>query len=47
MRELDHVMIGIAAAMALLYLTESSAVWRIIKTMAEWALVILVLLWTL
>jgi hypothetical protein len=47
MRELDHVMIGIAAAMALLYLLGPSAIWRIVKTVAESALVILVFLWTL
>lgn len=47
MRELDHVMIGVATAMALLYLLGPSAIWRIAKTVAEWALVILLLVWAL
>lgn len=47
MSELDKVMVGVAAAMALLYLVGPSAVWRIVKTMAEWAVVILVLIWAL
>jgi hypothetical protein len=47
MSELDKVMIGAVAATALLYLVGPSAVWRIIKTAGEWAVVILFLIWAL
>jgi hypothetical protein len=45
MIELEKVMIGAAAAMTLIYLLGLAAIWRITKTVAEWALVIFVLLW--
>jgi hypothetical protein len=47
MSELDKVIIGAAAAMVVIYLLGPSAIWRIAKTLAEWALVILVLIWAL
>jgi hypothetical protein len=47
MSELDKVIIGAAVAMALIYLLGPSAIWRITKTVAEWLLVILVLIWAL
>jgi hypothetical protein len=47
MSELDKVIVGAAAAMAVIYLLGPSAIWRITKTVAEWALVILVLIWAL
>ncbi len=47
MSELVKVIIGAAAAMTVIYLLGPSAVWRITKTVAEWLLVILVLIWAL
>jgi hypothetical protein len=45
MSELEKVIMGAAAAMVMIYLLGPSAIWRITKTFAEWALVILVLIW--
>jgi len=47
MTELDRVIIGAAVAMAMIYLIGPSAVWRTMKTAAEWLAVILVIIWAL
>jgi hypothetical protein len=47
MSELANLIIGSVAAMAVIYLLGPSAIWRITKTVAEWALVIVVLIWAL
>jgi hypothetical protein len=47
MTELYKVMIGAAAAMAIIYLIGPTAIWRITRAAAEWMLVILFLVWAL
>jgi hypothetical protein len=47
MSELDKVIIGAAAAMAIIYLIGPPAIWRITRAAAEWLLVILFLVWAL
>jgi len=47
MTELDKLILSAAAAMIVIYLVGPSAVWRTIKTAAEWFVVILVIIWAL
>jgi len=47
MSELDKLIVGPAAAMAVIYLVGPAAVWRITKEAAEWFLIILVPIWAL
>jgi hypothetical protein len=47
MSEMDKVMIGAAAAMAIIYLIGPTAIWRITRAAAEWLVVFLFLIWAL
>jgi len=47
MSELDKLIVGAAAVMAVIYLVRPAAVWRITKEAAEWFLIILALIWAL
>jgi hypothetical protein len=47
MNELDKLIVVTAATITTIYLIGPAAVWRIVKTVAEWALVITVFVWML
>jgi len=47
MTELDKLILSAAAAMIVIFLVGPSAVWRIVKTAAEWLVVILFIIWAL
>lgn len=47
MSELDKLIVAIAVTMILIYLVGPATLWRITKAVAEWLLVILVLIWAL
>jgi len=47
MSELDKLIVGAAAVMAVIYLASPAAVWLITKEAAEWFLIILALIWAL